>query len=362
MPFVLCIFAALAFLPAYALAQAPSSGCPGTPTRVIVTCYAPGATGKIQGPWATSRRGPFGSIPMTLDCVREGRCKYVTLASDPSRYGQYFCIGTFKYTSPKNNQTYQINNLYGYVHDTGGAFRGRPEKMDVALGDFRGWSGTNAMRFVSNQSYCGKISTTWYQTGGPPSTPATSRHIGSGPPFMHTSSAMPMSMGGGSPSGSGGGTPSLSDLPSFLDKLLNKPMMKEDPKKPDPKLPIDPKDIFGDKDKKDDDKGGNSEDEAPEEDNLATTTASTTPRTLKNFPVNTTVTITSIMPKADTGKAGPVSPQESYNDYGAVTFSTPPATNSAANPAGDPGIIRAAYKGIRDVLINMYILLTSRGR
>ena len=69
-----------------------------------------------------------------------GQKDYVTLAGDPSRYGQTVKMGPLTYTSPIDRKSYTLPDVTGYVHDTGSAFRGRPDKLDVAAGDYRGYS------------------------------------------------------------------------------------------------------------------------------------------------------------------------------------------------------------------------------
>ena len=116
------------------------------------TFYAPGPGDAMEGPWATSRPNPYlggQRVPSTLDDVRLGRSPYVTVASDPSRYGQTVNFGSITYRSPVDSQMYTLPNVQGYVHDTGSAFQGRPDKLDIAAGDFRGWSPTAASAFVA---------------------------------------------------------------------------------------------------------------------------------------------------------------------------------------------------------------------
>jgi len=134
----------------------------------------------MQGGFATSRPNREGkSIPHTLDEVRLGRSKYVTLASAASNYGKWYKIPTLRYRSPIDGQTYTMSNVVGYVHDTGCAFNGscpnyggkkgmfssqpRPDKFDIAVGDFRGKSDGQAMSIVSGST----ASRTWFQIGGP---------------------------------------------------------------------------------------------------------------------------------------------------------------------------------------------------
>lgn len=86
----------------------------------------------MEGCVETSRPGLDGQrVPRSLDDVRAGRAQFVTLASDPSNYGKYFNLGTITYTSALDKQKHTVQNVIGYVHDTGGAFRGKPQKLDV---------------------------------------------------------------------------------------------------------------------------------------------------------------------------------------------------------------------------------------
>lgn len=147
-----------------------------------VTCYAPGADPTIEGPFATSRPNANGqNTPMTLDCVRLGQCKYVTLAANPEHVGKFFYIGTFKYRSPIDGNWYTLENLVGFVHDRGSAFDERQcaqyntcgvmkRKMDVAVGDFRDpkWRGGAGSRFVDSQPMCGNVDAQWRQLTGAP--------------------------------------------------------------------------------------------------------------------------------------------------------------------------------------------------
>lgn len=103
----------------------------------IITFYvphsAPNCATSIEGCIATSKPGLDGKAePISVDAVRLGKAKYATCASDPSNYGKYFNIGTVTYRSALDMQMYTVPNLICYVHDTGGAFRGRPDKLDLA--------------------------------------------------------------------------------------------------------------------------------------------------------------------------------------------------------------------------------------
>ena len=107
-----------------------------------VTYYAPGPGDRMEGGFETSRPNPITgkSVPATLDNYRLGYSPFVTLAGDPSRYGQAVNMGPLTYTSPIDQKSYTLPDVTGVVHDTGSAFKGRPDKLDVAAGDYRGWS------------------------------------------------------------------------------------------------------------------------------------------------------------------------------------------------------------------------------
>jgi hypothetical protein len=135
------------------------------------TFYAPGAT--VSGPFNMQgsgvpaypdAEGQNNSESLhTLDDVRMGKSRYVTLASARVMKGRWYCIGAVVYTSPIDRQTHTLTNVVGYVHDTGCAFNGscssnflnqfsrgvvRTDKMDIALGRFYGWGAGVAAQFV----------------------------------------------------------------------------------------------------------------------------------------------------------------------------------------------------------------------
>ncbi|MEY4747343.1 MAG: hypothetical protein RLZZ416_392 [Candidatus Parcubacteria bacterium] len=161
-----------------------SPGIPegGTPITARVTCYAPGAGGNIEGPFATSRPDRDGrAIPHTLDDVRFGRSKYVTLAGNPANYGKWYNMGTISYISIVDNHQVTLQNVVGYVHDTGSAFREGTcarystctdiyRKFDIAYGDFR--RGGN-VGLVNSMPFCANKNTAWKQVGGPVTTTVT---------------------------------------------------------------------------------------------------------------------------------------------------------------------------------------------
>jgi hypothetical protein len=77
---------------------------------------------------------------MVRSAREQGRDLAVTLASDPSRYGETINVGTITFVSPIDGKQYTLDNVHGFVHDTGSAFKGRPEKVDIAVSDYSGWS------------------------------------------------------------------------------------------------------------------------------------------------------------------------------------------------------------------------------
>jgi hypothetical protein len=89
----------------------------------------------MEGDLRSSRRGLDGkSLVRTLDDYAAGKSAYVTVAGDPSYYGQKYTIPSITYTDASGNQQ-TLSNVPAYVHDTGKAFKGQPEgRFDVAVG------------------------------------------------------------------------------------------------------------------------------------------------------------------------------------------------------------------------------------
>jgi len=120
-----------------------------------LTGYAPGPGDAMEGGFETSRRGPDGkTIPRTLDDFRLGKADYVTIATgDRNEYGKEF-IFSATYKSPIDGKMYSLDGIKGVVHDwcpICGA-----NKLDVATGNFEGWSGKSASNFV-DRSFSGKV-------------------------------------------------------------------------------------------------------------------------------------------------------------------------------------------------------------
>lgn len=111
-------------------------------TKTKITSYWPGGGG-VEGPDVTSKAGfgptgawrkgdnipinpetgkpfPVGTgRPNTLQMLRKGETTYVTLAADPSHYGEWHLIPKITWTEP-DGQTYTAYNVKAMVNDTGG--------------------------------------------------------------------------------------------------------------------------------------------------------------------------------------------------------------------------------------------------
>ena len=89
----------------------------------------------MEGGYESSRRGLDGQrVVRTLDDYASGQSGYVTVAGDPSFYGNRYTIPSITYTDAYGNER-TLTNVPAYVHDTGAAFKGKPEgRFDVAVG------------------------------------------------------------------------------------------------------------------------------------------------------------------------------------------------------------------------------------
>lgn len=109
--------------------------------KTTLTAYAPKRGGDdMQGGYASSKPGP-GDDPKdpktwtvkTLEDVATGRSQYVTIAGDPSQYGKTYTIPEIAYIDASGKQQI-LRNVKAVVHDTGSAFKGKPEgRFDVAV-------------------------------------------------------------------------------------------------------------------------------------------------------------------------------------------------------------------------------------
>lgn len=133
------------------------SGTTFSITGKIITYYVPhnaqGCSTSMEGciatscPYAEPLAGAYRKVPVCLDDVRLKGAKYVTLSSAQENYGKYYDLGTITYRSALDGQMHTVQNVVGYVHDTGCAFNGtcsaamrarygfssvpRPDKIDV---------------------------------------------------------------------------------------------------------------------------------------------------------------------------------------------------------------------------------------
>lgn len=107
----------------------------GTLRNQIVTNYWPIKGGRdvgVEGSDKTSRPDPSGAYRVsTLEDYRTGKADHVTIAADPSHYGEWYTIPSYTYINAKGEQ-HTLKNVPAYVHDTGSAFQGRRRKFDVA--------------------------------------------------------------------------------------------------------------------------------------------------------------------------------------------------------------------------------------
>jgi hypothetical protein len=156
--FLLLPSVALAALPpVYYTNQSQSCYSPAQPCGTgneKVTFYVPintpGCATSVQGCMTTSQTGLDGkNDPITVDAVRLHKAQYATCASDSSNYRKYFNIGTVTYRSWLDQQMHTVQNVICYVHDTGGAFKGRPDKLDLATTLCPGCTDADAMRLAS---------------------------------------------------------------------------------------------------------------------------------------------------------------------------------------------------------------------
>jgi hypothetical protein len=149
-------------------------------TRFDVTGYAPCQSASacpMQGGPESSVPGPDGkALVRTLDDYRLGKSEYVTGASDSSRYGEKYVVPEITYKSAIDGKEYTLKEVPIAVHDTGSAFQGRPDKLDIATG--MSGSDAQAMRFASNQPFLSERYQTYAQysdipaSGAAPASPS----------------------------------------------------------------------------------------------------------------------------------------------------------------------------------------------
>jgi hypothetical protein len=100
------------------------------------TAYSPRSGGdKMQGGLESSRKGPDGAaLVRTLEDYYNKKSSYVTLAGNPSLYGNKYLIKSITFRL-RDGGTHTLNNVLGVVHDTGSAFKTVPEgRFDIPVG------------------------------------------------------------------------------------------------------------------------------------------------------------------------------------------------------------------------------------
>ena len=114
-----------------------------------LTAYSPqGEYDSMEGGYASSKAGLDGKfLVRTLDDYANGTSPYITLAGDPSLYGKSYIIPQITYKN-ESGQTITLNNVKGYVHDTGSAFTGQgSSRIDIPVGKNYSSSALNGQPF-----------------------------------------------------------------------------------------------------------------------------------------------------------------------------------------------------------------------
>jgi hypothetical protein len=108
-----------------------------TGTEGDITVYSPQKGGdKMEGGYPSSRPGPDGkALVRTVQDYANGTSEYITLAGSPSFYNKSYIIPELPYEDPKTGATKTLRNVRAVVHDTGGAFKTKPEfRYDIPYG------------------------------------------------------------------------------------------------------------------------------------------------------------------------------------------------------------------------------------
>ena len=108
-----------------------------TGTEGDITIYSPQKGGdKMEGGYPSSRPGPDGkALVRTVQDYAKGTSEYITLAGNPSFYNKSYIIPELPYEDPKTGATKTLRNVRAVVHDTGGAFKKKPEfRYDIPYG------------------------------------------------------------------------------------------------------------------------------------------------------------------------------------------------------------------------------------
>lgn len=102
---------------------------------VNLTAYSPQRGGDaMEGGYAAARPGPDGkNVVRTLADVASGQSDYVTIAGNPSEYGNEYVIPEISFVTA-SGETKTLKNVRAVVHDTGSAFKDAPQgRYDVPI-------------------------------------------------------------------------------------------------------------------------------------------------------------------------------------------------------------------------------------
>ena len=108
-----------------------------TGTEGDITIYSPQKGGdKMEGGYPSSRPGPDGkSLVRTVQEYADGKYDYITLAGNPAFYNKEYVIPELPYEDPETGSIETLRNVRAVVHDTGGAFKTKPEfRYDIPYG------------------------------------------------------------------------------------------------------------------------------------------------------------------------------------------------------------------------------------
>ncbi|MBP6041421.1 glucosaminidase domain-containing protein [Candidatus Saccharibacteria bacterium] len=173
--------------------------------NVEISTYSPVKPGDpregMEGGYGTKFPGPDGQTSVrTLDDVNSGTSKYVTLAGNTKYRDKTYTIPTITYKNI-NNESVTLTNVKAVVHDTGGAFSGKPEgRYDMPVGkdypssisNSQPFNGTNKIKLIPGSP--GATS----EPAEKPETPAPTA-CSCGPGRVDTSGGNMNMMGSGGP-------------------------------------------------------------------------------------------------------------------------------------------------------------------
>lgn len=123
---------------------------------MIYTMYHPIASDSGNQTVEGGELDRFGNKIVTASDVEEARARGdtsagdinhpITLAADTAHTGEIYFIPRYTFTTLDENgvaRTRTVTNFYGKVTDTGGAFKGRSEKIDIATSHVKSQTAAN---------------------------------------------------------------------------------------------------------------------------------------------------------------------------------------------------------------------------